>query len=206
MALHVRAKTGKGQHVHCALARTACTLQSLVMQDYAGKTWDEPAGPDAKGFNTYQRLYQCADGWIYVGARDAAQLQAVVGGGDLQALAEAWCAERSCAEAVDQLVAGGLGAHKLTWFNDALESQIVEERGLCVTREHERLGLLRTNGPGPWFSESENRPGVPAPLPGRDAASVLADIGRSDDLDMLVAAGVIKVPASTGETGATPIP
>jgi crotonobetainyl-CoA:carnitine CoA-transferase CaiB-like acyl-CoA transferase len=56
MALIVKASTGNGQHITSALARTAGTLQSANLIDYAGKSWDEPTGPDARGFGPLQRL------------------------------------------------------------------------------------------------------------------------------------------------------
>jgi hypothetical protein len=66
-------------------------------------------------------------------------------------------------------------------------------------RDHAGHGTVRHNGPGQWFASSETVPGRPAPIPGADAASVLGDIGRTGDLDKLVASGAIKLP--DGEVG-----
>jgi crotonobetainyl-CoA:carnitine CoA-transferase CaiB-like acyl-CoA transferase len=49
LALLHRQRTGEGQHVDTALAYTAMLHQSLFMQAYAGKRWDEPSGPDRLG-------------------------------------------------------------------------------------------------------------------------------------------------------------
>src|SRR5215207_3523055 len=70
LALLHRQRTGRGQFVNTSLSYTACTLQSLFMYDFQGKTWDEPRGQEAKGFGPLQRLYQAADGWFFLGARD----------------------------------------------------------------------------------------------------------------------------------------
>jgi len=198
MALLERNRTGQGQHVTAALARTACILQSAHLQQYAGKRWTEPRGPAALGFSPWQRLYECNDGWLYVGARDRAALESCVGAaaGDdaLAARATDWCAQRSRAKAIAGLAAEGVAAHELTWLFDLMASPAAVERGLSVTRDHEKLGALRTTGPGPWYSGSRIHAGVPAPLPGRDAASVLSDIGRESQLQSLLDAGLVTLP------------
>lgn len=66
-------------------------------------------------------------------------------------------------------------------------------RGLVVTREHEGFGPLTTNAPSPRFSRTPAKPGRPAPRPGSDAASILAEIGLADDLDRLIAERVVVV-------------
>ena len=71
MALGIRKQQGLGQEISSARARTACALQSAHLQDYEGKRWQEPSGQDAMGYGPSQRLYECRDGWIYVGARTA---------------------------------------------------------------------------------------------------------------------------------------
>ncbi|MEX2080105.1 MAG: hypothetical protein WEC33_00685, partial [Dehalococcoidia bacterium] len=63
--------------------------------------------------------------------------------------------------------------------------------GLSVTRDHEGLGPVTTNGAVPRLSRTPPVPGRPAPPPGSDAASILAEIGLLADLDRLVAEGVI---------------
>ncbi len=68
LALLHKKKTGKGQHVRTALARTALTLQSAIFHDYEGKTWDEPRGQDAIGEGPLQRIYLANDGWFFLGA------------------------------------------------------------------------------------------------------------------------------------------
>ena len=197
LALLVRAQTGVGQHVSSALARTACTLQSTYLQDYAGKEWREPTGPDASGLGPLQRLYECSDGWIFVGVAGASLLEPLVGRPEepeLENRLASWCLERTEAEATAELRRLGAGAHPLSWFNDVMSEPIVEQRKLSLIRDHEKLGLLRTTGPGPWFSDSKIHAGRPAPLPGSDAESVLADIGRQGDLSTLVAGGAVRIP------------
>ena len=62
----------------------------------------------------------------------------------------------------------------------------VQAHGLSVTREHEGFGLITTNGPSPRLSRTPPVAGRPAPKPGSDAASILADIGLGDRMEQLV--------------------
>ena len=73
--LHHR-RTGRGQQVDAALAYTATTLQSVFMQNFAGKTWDEPRGQDSLGDGPLHRAYEASDGWFFLAARDS-QLPAI---------------------------------------------------------------------------------------------------------------------------------
>jgi crotonobetainyl-CoA:carnitine CoA-transferase CaiB-like acyl-CoA transferase len=64
---------------------------------------------------------------------------------------------------------------------------------LSITREHDEVGRVTTNGPAPRLSRTPPVPGKPAPKPGSDIASVLAGIDRLDDLDRLVQSGAVVV-------------
>jgi len=52
-----RLRTGEGQRVETSLGHAATFLQLPYLQTYAGKAWDEPSGPEAKGWGPLQRLY-----------------------------------------------------------------------------------------------------------------------------------------------------
>ena len=199
LALLEREESGRGQHVTSALARTACTLQSLHLQEYEGKEWTEPGGRGARGFGVLQRLYRCKDGWVFVGAKRRAELEVIVGAatpGELEAAVERWCKQQSCENAESELRKAGVGAQRLRWLVDLVAEPEVVGRGLSLSREHEALGTLRTCGPGPWYSASRVVPGCPAPLPGRDAESVLAEIGMDGEFERLVDEGVVRLPGA----------
>lgn len=204
LALLHRQKTGEGQHVQTALARTACTLQSQFMQEYEGKQWDEPRGQDALGWGPLHRLYRASDGWFFLALREdqhdrlaaAPGLEAVSNRASdalepalerafVQDTAEAW---------VERLRAVGVGAQRALSAEDVMADAYAVSRGLSLTREHDGVGLVTTNGPSPLLSRTPVVPGRPAPVPGADAVSVLADIGREDEIDALVAAGAIRLP------------
>lgn len=201
LALLQREETGEGQRITADLTRTSGYLQSANLIDHPNKRWNEPSGPEARGHGDLQRLYQCEDGWIFLGAKDAADLDPVLGqddtddgDGELVVRIADWCLERSAADAVEELVKHGLGAQELGWLNGVMSDPVVARRGLSVVREHGAIGLLRTTGPGPWLSHSRVDAGRAAPPPGSDAESILTDIDRADDLDDLAAAEVIRLP------------
>jgi crotonobetainyl-CoA:carnitine CoA-transferase CaiB-like acyl-CoA transferase len=90
------------------------------------------------------------------------------------------------------LQSAGIGAHRIVedaW--ELMDSEWAKQHGLSVTREHDDLGPVTTVGPSPRLSRTPPEPGKPAPRPGSDARHVLAAIGRADDIDRLIAAGVV---------------
>ena len=66
LALHERNRTGQGQSVDSGLALTAGLLQSPYFLEYAGYQRDDIESTDARGYSTRSRLYQAADGWLFV--------------------------------------------------------------------------------------------------------------------------------------------
>jgi crotonobetainyl-CoA:carnitine CoA-transferase CaiB-like acyl-CoA transferase len=203
LALLHRRRTGQGQHVDTALAYTATMLQSPFLLSYEGKTWDEPRGQEALGSGPLHRLYQCSDGWIFLGALDserpalAAALDADLAGLEGDALAsaiEASLASRTVEDAVAALTEAGIGAQRnVEEASELMEDAWVRAHGLSITRDHEGFGPITTTGPGPRMSRSPVAPGRAAPRPGSDARSVLDDIGMGGQLDDLVRRGIVRV-------------
>lgn len=190
LALRERAKTGRGQHVDTALAYTATMLQSLHLHDYAGKTWDEPRGQDAIGSGPLNRAYQCSDGWLFLACRpgDLAALSLA----DDEATLEAAFAGDTRVSWLAKLNNAGIGVHAIVEDVALLrDDPFVRARGLAITRDHDGIGPVTTNGPSPRLSRTPPEPGRPAPKPGSDAASVLAEVGMAGDMQRLVDAGVV---------------
>jgi crotonobetainyl-CoA:carnitine CoA-transferase CaiB-like acyl-CoA transferase len=201
LALLHRRRTGEGQFIDSALAYTATMLQSALLQDYKGKQWNEPQGQDATGTGPLDRLYQAADGWLFLAARDGelarcaelADLGARTGA-DLERALEERMRSRNAAAWVDALTRAGIGAHRVVpSLVDLMTDPLVVARGLAVTREHEGFGPITTTAPGMRLSRTPVSVGRPAAKPGSDAASVLAEIGMAGELDRLIRAGVIAV-------------
>lgn len=196
LALLERSRSNIGQLVQGSLARTAGFLQSMHLLDHDDRQWTEPTGPANLGPSPEQRLYQCSDGWIFLGADDKASLTPIVGKTTAKSLGQKlskWCQKRTAKEAVAELLQNDIGATKLVWFNDLMMDPVLVGAGLSVVREHGELGLLRTNGPGTPLSESTVSVGAPASKPGADAQSVLAEIGREDDLEQLIASSALRM-------------
>ena len=199
LALLHRQKTGEGQHVDAALAYTACTLQSVFLQDFEGKKWEEPGGQDSLGEGPLQRLYQASDGWFFCAAPDRERLAGVegldgtAGFADAELTTELATRFRSALAAtwVERLLAAGCGAHRALNVDELMDAPRAQERGLSLTREHDGAGLIRTTGAAPMLSRTPVRAGRAAPAPGADAASILAEIGHEADLPRLVADGVV---------------
>jgi crotonobetainyl-CoA:carnitine CoA-transferase CaiB-like acyl-CoA transferase len=199
LALLERRRTGKGQFVDSSLAYTATMLQSALMLDYEGKQWNEPHGQEALGSGPLNRLYQAADGWLFLSARKGelarcAELADIAGndGEKLEQALEGRLRQRNVADWEGVLSKAGLGVHRVVpslveLMNDALS----KSRGLSVTRDHEGFGPITTTSPGIRMSATPPLIGRPAPKPGSDAASVLKDIGMDRELDRLVSEKVI---------------
>jgi crotonobetainyl-CoA:carnitine CoA-transferase CaiB-like acyl-CoA transferase len=204
LALLHRQRTGEGQHVDSALAYTAMTLQSPFMQLYEGKRWDEPRGQDALGSGPLHRAYQARDGWFFLGARasDLPRLAALDGlaeiasldGAALERMLEKHFLTQTVDYWVSRCIAAGLGAHRcILDLPELMHDPWVVEHQLSATREHDDIGLVTTCGPAPRLSRTPVHIGKPAPKPGSDAYSILAEIGMGDRLESLIARGVVRV-------------
>jgi crotonobetainyl-CoA:carnitine CoA-transferase CaiB-like acyl-CoA transferase len=204
LALLHRQRTGEGQHVDSALAYTAMTLQSPFMQRYEGKMWDEPRGAETLGSGPLHRAYQARDGWFFLGAKasDMSRLATVDGLSDVgslhgtaleQALEQRF-PTNTVAYWVSRCLAAGLGAHRcILDLPELMQDPWVVAHQLSATREHDDIGLVTTCGPAPRLSRTPVHIGKPAPRPGSDAHSILAEIGLVDRLDSLIAAGIVRV-------------
>ncbi len=71
LGYYQKLKTGYGAECRTSLARAAnfSQLPWMLMQN-GNCDWGEPRGQFALGMNWWQRLYECSDGWIYVGTKE----------------------------------------------------------------------------------------------------------------------------------------
>ena len=187
MALYHRERSGQGQEIYTALARTAGTLQSAFLHGYEGKRWDEPRGQDALGEGPLQRLYEASDGWLFLGAApdQLAALDGVPGLSGVAAAGERLEAElewrlraRPLAHWLEHLRGAGVGATAVASTEDAMQSDYAVARGLSVTREHEARGQVRTTGPSAALSRTPAIAGRAAPIPGSDEQAILEELER----------------------------
>jgi crotonobetainyl-CoA:carnitine CoA-transferase CaiB-like acyl-CoA transferase len=181
-ALLHRDRTGAGQRVTTALARTAGTLQSPFFYEFSGQNGDVPRGPDARGYQPLQQLYAGSDGtWFFLGAGPGG-LAAIAGLEDLPAQpSSAELAARFAAEPaavwLARLAAGGAGAHRVVPLEELMSDPWVRAHGLITERFHAGLGQVAHPGPAVRMSATPVRVGRPAPQPGADRDAVLAQLG-----------------------------
>jgi crotonobetainyl-CoA:carnitine CoA-transferase CaiB-like acyl-CoA transferase len=199
LALLHRKRTGEGQYVNSALIYGATMLNSRLLQSYEGKKWDDPGGLDCRGEHPLYRMYQASDAWLFIATSkedlsrcpalaDIATLADV----DLERALEARLRERRVDEWVKVLRDAGIAAQPVVLNLSALmDDPVVLRQGLSLTRPHEGQGVVTTTGPGIRFSRTPMAPGRPAPMPGTDAESILAEIGLAGELKRLVAQGVV---------------
>jgi crotonobetainyl-CoA:carnitine CoA-transferase CaiB-like acyl-CoA transferase len=201
LALLHRRRTGEGQFVDSALAYTATMLQSALLQGYAGKEWNEPRGQDARGAAPLNRMYEAADGWIFLVARRE-ELARVwdfrdMGSRDGEEL-ERWMEERMRSRSVPEwlkvFTRAAIAVHRVVpSLRELMVDPLTKARSLAVTRDHEGFGPITTTAPGVRLSRTPVVVGQPAPKPGSDAGSVLAEIGMSPDLERLIREKIVVV-------------
>lgn len=198
--LRAAGQTAQGQHVDTALVYTAALLQSMVMNDYAGKRWDEPRGQQALGSGPLQRCYRAADGWLYLGANEA-QLAALDGVAGLSGLAAQPCEARETfleqrirlygiAEWTRLFAAVDVGVHRLATVPEVMADPWARAKGLYLERPHPDGGTVATIGPIPRLSHTPLIPGRPL-RPSMDAPEILSELKLHDKLDGWLADGTI---------------
>ena len=210
LALLHRDRTGEGQHVDTALTYTATMLQSPFMLDYEGKSWDEPQGQTALGSGPLHRAYRASDAWLFIGARESDLprmatidgLSGVAGlaGDALVAQLESSIGEHSVDVWVRRLAAADIGVSPVIGdVRKLMEDPWVIEHGMSVTREHDEIGVVTTNGPAVRMSRSPVIPGFAAPKPGSNAPAILESFGLGDRFDALVESGAVRYEAVAGD-------
>jgi crotonobetainyl-CoA:carnitine CoA-transferase CaiB-like acyl-CoA transferase len=194
--------SSRGQHVSTGLVYTATLLQSVVMSDYDGKTWDEPRGQHQLGSGPLHRCYKAADGWLFLAAREdqiaaLGAVEALTGITaaalvDLGAFLEERIARDSIADWAARLVPLDVGLHRLMTVPDVMADPWAAAKGIYIDRPHPDCGRSVTIGPIPRLSSTPLLPGQPlrASMEGRE---ILTEIGMGDKADTLLGSGAVVV-------------
>ena len=205
-ALLHRDRTGEGQFVHTSILATSLLFNSST---YAFPDGTGPERPriDAQqhGFSAVQRLYETADGWLCVFARDAAEERALrratglpddATSSDAALAAElgAVFATRPAAEWFAALDAAAVPCEiaSSTFARELFDDPEMYERGWVIATDHEDLGRVEQVGMTFSFSATsvQNRAG--SPVTGQHSRTILADLGYSPvEIDDLVASGAV---------------
>jgi len=171
LGLFAHARTGRGQQAEAALAYTATLLQSASLQD---------SHHPSLGWSPLQRLYQASDGWLFVGARPAA-LSHLITDSSEESLEQLF-RSATVDEWVARLTRAGIGAHRLVSIAELMRDAWVTAHGLSITRVHDTGESITTVGPVARLSRTPVQPGRPAVTPGADAADILHDLHREDQV------------------------
>ena len=202
-ALLARERGQGGSYVRTSLAMAAQLVQFpyMVAWDGAGPG-AEPSGQQARGERPGQRIYETADGWVYIGCRsgDGVRLAPAVGGavggedGSAGAIADA--VRGLTTGEIQARLAGipGAGAAPLRTLAEIRADRTVEAAEAADRRSNWMSGgsIRMRRGPHPsghtttlplptWVrpEEASVQHLAPAPLPGAHTAEVLAEAGHS---------------------------
>jgi crotonobetainyl-CoA:carnitine CoA-transferase CaiB-like acyl-CoA transferase len=174
------------------------------MIGYDGRRGDEPAGPDAVGWNAFNRLYRAADSWFYLadhGLRSRDKLASVEGlelasqidDANIEEWLEQRFTMRSAAEWVNDLGKASISAHRYVTLAENLLNDTAWERGLIAALDHPGLG--KAVGPGlkqlgPLGSDTML---LSARRPGMDTIDILEEYGFGAELPGLLRDGVVAI-------------
>lgn len=195
LGLYHRARTGEGQHVWTSLAQVGTFHQATLLIGGGGRADESPAGRDALGASALQRFYEASDGWFFLGAKDdqRAALAAALGLDSFDLEAEAAFRTGTVASWVEVLQNLGVGAHEIVRLPELFDVPYVVETGLKVEQRSDEIGDVVMPGPAVILNGRRMASGHAASAPGADAASVLAGIGRGDELTGLESRWVVQV-------------
>jgi alpha-methylacyl-CoA racemase len=216
-ALHERQRSGEGQAVDVSMADGALSWLAMV----AGRYFCDGAVPrrgdgQLSGGIVCYLPYEAADGWVSCGALEPKFWAKL-------------CQEAGRPELVEkQFEAPGSAAHaeiaalfrsrtRAEWkaFNDqhdcciepildldeALDSELVRERGMVVEVEQPHLGTVRQLGLPLKLGRTPGDPTRPAPAFGEHTEAVLREAGYSAaEVAELIAAGAAAGPGAAGAT------
>lgn len=205
-----RSGTEAGCLVEAALSRTA-TIQQLIFQlDYEGRTIQEPMGPDAKGWNAFDRIYYCEEGAFYlaaIGEQNVARLRLALDLAPQPDWSDAQWSQRledlfraGSAEAwVAKLTEAGVPAQVYCDYVTLAAQSTLKDRRMAVYKPHLGMRPGWVIGNAARFAAYPER-GVPgAARPGWHTFEVMRDLGLdASEIDQLVKDEIIAGPLPPG--------
>jgi crotonobetainyl-CoA:carnitine CoA-transferase CaiB-like acyl-CoA transferase len=196
-------RTGVGQFLSTSMIGGNVYSYSDDAVTYAGKPPIALSDPEQYGLNALYRLYETADGWIFLAAtndKERTALEQALGArlpdsDDARAavLATAF-ADRKADELEHELTDAGVGC--ATVFPDGhpafiATDEVILETGLAADIEHPLFGTIRRHGLPAKLSETPGRI-APGCLRGQQTRTILEELGYSaEQIAALVAAKVV---------------
>ena len=214
-ALYERGRSGGGQKVEGALLRTAVAFANSLLIEQALTQANRVATVN-RGFNSAPADYfRARDGWIvatvigqpmfrrwcrmigeeqFLDDPRFADDQARADHGEvISARMAAWCAERTCEEALAELERASIVAGQVHSPQQALDDAHIRAAHLLEERDFPGLGQTVPLAPTPIeLSETPGTYRRPAPLLGEHTDQILGRLGyTADDIAALRAEGVV---------------
>jgi crotonobetainyl-CoA:carnitine CoA-transferase CaiB-like acyl-CoA transferase len=203
LALFNRDRTGEGQHVETSLTNSSAALQAHDLIDHQGFERRIRGGSDLKGLSSTYRLYETAEGWLFVLCRNEEQWHGLCQTLGLESLlsdprfetpqtrndsdevltdllSEAF-RKKPASEWVTLLEAAGVPCAPQKTINDLVTDPHFLSNELVVDHDHPLFGRVRQAGIGPRLSETPGRIWRTAPLHGQHTDQVLGELGYSTE-------------------------
>jgi len=192
LAVHERNRTGEGQTVNSGLALTAGLLQSPFFLDYEGYQRDEPEGLDVRGFSAKSRLYEAADGWMYLHCPSDEAWANLMELSEFTGLDEG--SDDALTQSLVKILAGkpraeweklinptGVSVMANRMVADFRDDADIRKAGLIVGRDHPGVGQADHLGSVAKLSETPMRVGRPTPLLGAETDEILVEAGYTGE-------------------------
>jgi crotonobetainyl-CoA:carnitine CoA-transferase CaiB-like acyl-CoA transferase len=208
LGLFHQRRTGQGQFLSTSMIGGNVYSYSDDAVTYAGKRPVPQSDPDQLGLSSLYRLYEVADGWVFVAAvtdRDrgalARALEVTLPDDDSQrgAVLADVLRDTKAAEIEELLTAAGVGVAavppvELGHAGLIATDPVMLETGLAAEIDHPVFGRIRRHGVPSVLSDTPGRIAAGCSR-GEHTLAIVAELGYSgDEVDHLVAAGVVFPP------------
>lgn len=204
LGLRVRETLGIGQHIDVCMVGATAYVDADRFAGYEGKRPPASLDQGQHGLGTCHRLYQSADGWVFVaasGQKAVAAFQQVVGDASLLRAdeVERVFLTRSTNDWLDAFAAAGVPAANavvdpVRFLHGTSEFRANGTRAEVIT---ERYGVLGQAGPALRFSRTPARIERQEPALGQHTEEVLREAGFDTAfIERLRAAGTIPAAAT----------
>lgn len=137
---------------HTSLSRTGTMAQIPYCIDYFDKKWNEPKGPEAHGWNRFDRMYHTSDGDVFVFMKDRFErMRNVKGLEDIDPMDETSekeyekrFSELNCLDLITRLEEAGIEARRhRNFYMETMEEEYAKKAGLSVKNDHIGIGTFR---------------------------------------------------------------